>query len=91
MRALRGSDLPLAAHRIGIARQASCHTATDPAVARVLARYGCLAVLRATYADATQSLAVTVGIAVLPGPAAASASLHALPGQHGSGSMILRW
>ena len=83
---LGGADLPLAAHRIGIARQASCHTATDPAVARVLARYGCLAVLRATYADATQSLAVTVGIAVLPGPAAASASLHALPGHYGSGS-----
>ena len=82
---LGGADLPLAAHRIGIARQASCHTATDPAVARVLARYGCLAVLRATYADATQSLAVTVGVVVLPGPAAARASMTALPGQHGNG------
>ena len=84
--ALGGADLPLAAHRIGIARQASCHTAIDPAVARILARYGCLAVLRATYDDATQSLAVTVGVVVLPGPAAASASRHALPGQHGNGS-----
>ena len=37
------------------------------AVARVLARQGCLAVLRATYDDATQSLAVTVGVAVLVG------------------------
>jgi hypothetical protein len=83
--ALGGADLPLAAHRIGIARQASCHAATDPAVARVLARYGCLAVLRATYDDATQSLAVTVGIVVLPGPAAASASLSALHGQHPNG------
>jgi len=83
--ALGGADLPLAAHRIGIARQASCHVATDPAVARVLARYGCLAVLRATYDDATQSLAVTVGVVVLPGPAAASASMKALPGQHGNG------
>ena len=81
---LGGADLPLAAHRIGIARQASCHTATDPAVARVLARYGCLAVLRATYDDATQSLAVTVGVVVLPGPAAASASLKALHGQNGN-------
>ena len=36
--ALGGADLPLAAHRIGIARQASCQTATDPAVARVLAQ-----------------------------------------------------
>jgi hypothetical protein len=83
--ALGGADLSLAAHRIGIARQASCHTATDPAVARVLARYGCLAVLRATYADATQSLAVTVGVAVLPTPAAARASQNALAGQHGNG------
>jgi hypothetical protein len=84
--ALGGPEgLALDAHRIGIARQASCQTATDPSVARVLARYGCLAVLRATYDDATQSLAVTVGIAVLPGPAATRASLHALTGPGGSG------
>ena len=83
--ALGGADLSLIAHRIGIARQASCHTATDPAVARVLARHGCLVVLRATYADATQSLAVTVGVAVLPTPAAAGASQNALAGQHGNG------
>jgi hypothetical protein len=82
--ALDGANLPLTAHRIGIARQASCHAATDQAVARVLARYGCLAVLRATYDDATQSLAVTVGVVVLPGPAPASASLYALSGQHGN-------
>jgi hypothetical protein len=71
--------LPLIAHRIGIASQASCRTATDPAVARVLAAHGCQAVLRATYDDATQSLAVTVGVAVLPSPGAARASLRALP------------
>jgi hypothetical protein len=82
---LGGANLPLAAHRIGIARQASCHAATDPAVARVLARYGCQAMLRATYDDATQSLAVTVGVAVLANPAAASASKEALPGQHRNG------
>jgi len=82
---LGGADLNLAAHRIGIARQANCHAATDPAVARVLARYGCLAVLRATYDDATESLAVTVGVAVLPSPAVARASLNALPGQHRNG------
>ncbi len=75
--------LALDAHRIGIARQTSCREATDPSVARVLARYGCLTVLRATYDDATQSLAVTVGVAILPAPAAARASLHALPGQSG--------
>jgi hypothetical protein len=79
------AGLSLAAHRIGIARQASCRAATDPAVARVLDRHGCLAVLRATYDDATQSLAVTVGVVVLPAPAAARASLRALPGHTGNG------
>jgi hypothetical protein len=86
--ALGGADLPLAAHRIGIARQASCHTATDPAVARILARYGCLAVLRATYDDATQSLAVTVGVAVLPAMSAAQKSAAALGTGSGSRSGI---
>jgi hypothetical protein len=84
--ALGGADgLALAAHRIGIAPQASCKAATDPAVARILGQHGCLAVLRVTYDDATQSLAVTVGVAVLPGPAAARASLHALPRSGGNG------
>ena len=79
------ADLALVAHRIGITRQVSCRAATDPAVARVLARHGCLAVLRATYGDATQSLAVTVGVAVLPSPAAARATQRALPSQAGKG------
>jgi hypothetical protein len=74
------AGLPLLAHRVGIARQASCRAATDPAVARILAEHGCQAVLRATYDDATQSLAVTVGVAVLPSPAAARSSQEALPG-----------
>jgi hypothetical protein len=74
-----GTTLRLTARRIGIASQATCGSATDPAVARMLARHGCLAVLRATYGDATGALAVTVGIVVLPAPASASASLKALP------------
>ena len=76
-------SLALAAQRVGIVRQATCRAATDAAVARVLDQHGCLAVLRATYDDATQSLAVTVGVAVLPGPAAAQASQRALPGPSG--------
>ena len=44
----------------------------DPAAARILPGHGCLAVLRATYVDATRSLAVTVGVAVMPSPAAAA-------------------
>jgi len=84
--ALGGPEgLGLTAHRIGIARQTSCRAATDPAVARILVQHGCLAVLRASYDDSTQSLAATVGVAVLPGPAAASAALSALPGRGAHG------
>jgi hypothetical protein len=72
--------LDLIAYRIGIARQANCRAATDASVAKVLVRHGCLAVLRATYDDATQSLAVTVGVAVLPSVGAANASGRSLPG-----------
>jgi len=40
----------------------------------VLALRGCVAVLRATYQDSTQTLAVTVGVAVLPSSAARAAA-----------------
>jgi hypothetical protein len=79
------AGLTLAAHRAGIASQVPCPAAADPPVAKVLLSHGCTAVLRATYTDATQSLAVTVGIAVLPSPAAARAALRELPGRNGSG------
>jgi hypothetical protein len=72
--ALDGTALTLTARRIGIARQASCAAATDAAAAVVLARNGCEAVLRATYVDGTGSYVVTVGVAVLPGSAQASAA-----------------
>jgi hypothetical protein len=77
------SGLTLAARRAGIAHPGSCLAATDPAVAKVLLSHGCTAVLRATYTDATQSLAVTVGVAVLPSPAAARAAARSLPGISG--------
>jgi hypothetical protein len=75
------TGLPLAAHRAGIAPQASCQAGTDPAVARALTGHGCLAVLRATYGDATGSMAVTVGVAVFPDAAAELAAARALPGR----------
>lgn len=77
---LGGKALMLTARRIGIARQASCPAATDPAVAAVLARYGCQAVLRATYADVTDTYAVTVGVAVFSASAQASAAQQAVSG-----------
>jgi hypothetical protein len=69
-----GPGLTLLAHRVGIAAQASCRDATARAAGRVLAHDGCLAVLRATYQDTTQTLAVTVGVAVLPASSAKPAA-----------------
>lgn len=73
------NGLPLTAHRVGIARQARCGAAATAAVARVLAQHRCVAILRATYDDQTRTLAVTVGVAVLPGEDAAQDSARSLP------------
>jgi hypothetical protein len=73
------SGLKLTATRIGIARQASCKAAADAAVAAVLDRNGCVAMLRATYVDGTDSYVVTVGVAVMPGSAQAAAAERELP------------
>jgi hypothetical protein len=78
-----GSVLPLTAHRVGIAGQANCARAAAPGVGAVLDQRGCAKMLRATYIDATGSLVVTVGVAVMPGQAAAEASIRALPVQQG--------
>lgn len=78
--AVLGSAMTLTARRIGIARQASCRAATDAAVATVLARNGCQAMLRATYADLTDSYVVTVGVAAFPGSAAAGQARRQLDG-----------
>ena len=69
------SPLNLDALRVGIARQSGCTTsAITAAAAAVLRRYGCEAVLRATYVDATRSYVTTVGVAALPTAAAAAAA-----------------
>ena len=70
--------LRLSANRVGIAPQASCSAATDAAVAAVLDRDGCQAMLRATYVDGTDSYVVTLGVAVMPGSARASAAAPGL-------------
>jgi hypothetical protein len=84
-----GSSLSLAATRIGIARQASCKAAADSAVAQVLDRNGCAALLRATYVDGTDSYVVTVGVAALPSATRADAAEAELvaPGAGPSGEM----
>jgi hypothetical protein len=70
---------------VGASPRASCAAATDPAVAAVLARSHCRAVLRATYADASGTLVATAGIAVMPSRAAASAATEAIPIQPDAG------
>jgi len=66
-----GQSLALRAERVGIARQASCRDGTEPTAGPLLTKRGCLAVLRATYQDTTQTFAVTVGVAVMPDSSAA--------------------
>ena len=69
--------------RVGIAPAASCAAALDPAAAAIFRARGCRTVLRATYADASGSLAVTVGIAVLPSTTAAQSAVSNLTIQPG--------
>ena len=74
-------NLQLTADRIGIASQASCAAATDPAaVGAALARNGCEAMLRATYVDGTDSYVITVGVAAMPGSAQVNAAKRELAG-----------
>jgi hypothetical protein len=79
------SSLPLLAYRIGISRQTNCRAGSDPATARVLIADRCAAVLRATYADETDSMLVTVGVAVMPGDNAARAAASKLSDGQGPG------
>jgi hypothetical protein len=73
-----GTGLPLKAYRVGISPQTSCAMASDPAAARVLSADHCSAALRATYADETDSMLVTVGVAVMPGASAARSAAGVL-------------
>jgi len=74
------TGLSLSARRVGIASQAPCAAAADAAAARVLAGYGCAALLRATYADATGAFVTTIGVAVLGRAGQGPAAQAALPG-----------
>ena len=77
------AGLPLKAYRVGISPQTSCALASDPAAARVLSAGHCSAMLRATYADETDSMLVTVGVAVMPSASAARSAAGALSAGHG--------
>lgn len=80
---LTSDGLRATARQVGIAPRASCSAAADPAAATVLRRQGCVTVLRATYLDVSGTLAVTVGVAVMPSPAAAQAVVNAVMSEPG--------
>lgn len=75
-------SLHLLARRLGIARQATCASAADASrkIVAVLDHDGCQAVLRATYTDATSSMVLTVGVAVLGSEYNAVLAAHLLTG-----------
>lgn len=68
---LSPGQLRTTAVRVGIAPATSCAAGLDATAEEIARPHGCRAVLRATYADSSGSLAVTVGIVVLPSTAAA--------------------
>jgi hypothetical protein len=71
--ALNGAQsLALRARRLGVSEAVRCPRGAGPAAVRILRRYGCTAVLRATYADSTGSMVATVGVAVLRDASAAT-------------------
>jgi hypothetical protein len=74
--------LHLMARRLGIAEQATCASAagTGGSLIGLLEHDGCLAVLRATYTDATSSMVLTVGVAVLGSENNAVSAAHFLTG-----------
>jgi hypothetical protein len=73
------TPLDLNALRVAIAPRSGCGTGvTTAAAASVLRHDGCQAVLRATYADATGSYVMTVGVAVLPSASAAAKAYQSL-------------
>jgi hypothetical protein len=67
------------ARRVGIGTDTRCGTAVDPRLSGSLTARACLAVLRATYLDQAQGLAVTVGVAAFPDTASARAAVAWFP------------
>ncbi|MBO0823598.1 MAG: hypothetical protein J2P27_07025 [Actinobacteria bacterium] len=57
--------------RVGIAPPVSCQAALEPSSYQRVQKFGCRTMLRATYVDASGTLAVTVGVGVMRSAAAA--------------------
>lgn len=73
------------ARLVGIAPAASCQAALDETVATSLRKHGCITVLRATYVDASGTMAVTAGVAVMASASVANQVAPTLPGNSGPG------
>jgi hypothetical protein len=69
------------ARRVGIDRETGCENAVDASLRTTLRTHGCRAVIRATYLDQLQGLAVTVGVVVFPDAAKAAAAMGGLPSE----------
>jgi hypothetical protein len=70
---------PEQATRIGIGTGTKCNEAVDAQIDGVLRRYGCVAVIRATYLDAPQGIVVTLGVVAFRDPAGATRAVRELP------------
>jgi hypothetical protein len=67
------------ATRLGISARDSCEGSLDVTVTGAAARYGCLAVLRASYADELGGTVYTVGVVVFPDNADARGFASSVP------------
>jgi hypothetical protein len=72
------AGLTLSARRLGVSDPQQCAAGAGQTAARILHRYHCTALLRATYADSTGSMVATVGVAVLPDNADAAQAQYRL-------------
>ncbi|HEY8480697.1 MAG TPA: hypothetical protein VIL71_12795, partial [Spirillospora sp.] len=71
------------ASRTGIVPDTGCVQAVDPEIATTIRRHGCKAVLRATYVDQLEGVAVTVGVVAFADPFKADRAYKELPGSKG--------
>ncbi|MFC4905819.1 hypothetical protein [Actinomadura gamaensis] len=70
---------PEYARRVGIAPAASCRDAVDASLGVSLAVRGCRGIVRATYLDQLQGIAVTLGVVAFPDEPSARAAAHWFP------------
>ncbi|MGE5287507.1 MAG: hypothetical protein ACM3ML_09950 [Micromonosporaceae bacterium] len=73
------------ARRVGIDPATGCAARVDPAIASVLRRYGCRAVLRASYLDQREGVVFTIGVVAIPGDRSAAAGRSQLHASRRSG------